>query len=134
MALSSSSTFVETETEYKDTASYRINESASEARRHAVAIRFLLLLLPNSATKGSNTVGYDMGLLRGELAEADDYANALENVFSIWGDQEDPLLSDYFNSAADFDWIKALGKVGTNSVLQQEEPLSYTFLDDGNWL
>ena len=74
MALTSASTFANVETEYKDTASYEINESASEARRHAVAIRFFLILLPSSSVKGSNSVGYSADMLRSELHAAIEYA------------------------------------------------------------
>ena len=66
----------------RDTASYRINESASEARRHAVAITFLLLMLPSTAVKGSNTVGYNMDLLRQEKRRAEDYADAVDGGLS----------------------------------------------------
>ncbi len=78
MALTSSSTFTQVESEFKDTASYRINQSASEARRHAVAIEFLLLLLPSSATKGANQVGYDMGLLAAKQDRAYAYADSID--------------------------------------------------------
>ncbi len=78
MSLSSSSTFVQVEAEYKNTASYRINASTSEALRHAVAIGFLLLLLPSTSTKGANTVGYSMSLLQDQLRAANDYAEAID--------------------------------------------------------
>ena len=80
MALSSTSTFKETEAEYLDTASYRLNNSANEARRHAIAIRFLLLKLPSSAVKGSNSVGYNMDLLRQEMAKAESFADAIDGA------------------------------------------------------
>ena len=78
VALSSSSTFTQVEVEYFDTASYRINESASEARRHSVSITFLLRKSPSSSTKGSNVVSYDMSLLLDEKKKADDYADLVD--------------------------------------------------------
>ncbi len=74
MALTSASTFAEVEAEYRDTAGYRLSGSASLALRHAVAIRFLLLLVPSTSTKGANTVGYSMSLLEKQLADAEAYA------------------------------------------------------------
>lgn len=76
--LSSSSTFSEIEAEYLDTAKYLESESRALALRHAIAIRFLLVKLPSSSTKGANSVGYSMSLLQEELKKAEDYAKAME--------------------------------------------------------
>lgn len=74
MALSSTSTFAEVDAEYKDTASYRLSNDSTLALRHAVAIRFLLLLIPGNSTKGANSVSYSMSLLKDELEAAEDFA------------------------------------------------------------
>lgn len=76
MPLTSASTYAEVEAEYRDTASYLIDESASLALRHAAAIRHLLLLLPSTSTKGANSISYSMSLLRDELLRAEQYAIA----------------------------------------------------------
>lgn len=74
MALTSASTFAEVLAEYKDTANYEINASAAEARRHVVAIRYLLVEMPNVSTKGSNSVGFSKSELQEQLKSAEEYA------------------------------------------------------------
>lgn len=74
MALTSASTYADVEAEYRDTAGYRITGDAALALRHAVAIRYLLLLLPSNSVKGANQVSYSMSLLKDELEAAEAYA------------------------------------------------------------
>ena len=85
VALTSASTFKEVEAEYENTASYRITQSASEARRHAVAIEFLLLRLPSTAVKGSNTVSYNPDLLRQRQLAAERFADDIDGGISRKG-------------------------------------------------
>lgn len=76
MAITSSSTFAEVQAEYEDTAGYLINESVSEALRHAKAIAVLLVRLPMQATRGGNMVTYDIPRLEKQRADAISYAEA----------------------------------------------------------
>lgn len=76
MPIDSTSTYAQVEAEYRDTADYLVDQSASKARRHAVAIRHLLLLLPSNSIKGSNSVSMRVDLLRDELVRAEQYALA----------------------------------------------------------
>ena len=46
------------------------DQSVALAKQHATAISALLLLLPNSALKGSNSVGYSKGELRQQVKDA----------------------------------------------------------------
>lgn len=76
--LTSASTYEEVEAEYFNTANYLINESASEARRHAVAIRYLFVMLASNSVKGSNSVSFRVDLLQAELERAEAYAKAMD--------------------------------------------------------
>lgn len=59
MALTSSSTFAQITTEYRDTADYHTYPATSSslalARRHVVACHYWLEHVPDEATKGSNS-------------------------------------------------------------------------------
>jgi hypothetical protein len=76
MPISSSSTYAEVEAEYRDTADYRLDASATKALRHAAAISHLLILLPSNSVKGANQVSYAMSLLQSQLERAEAYAVA----------------------------------------------------------
>lgn len=76
MAIDSTSTYAQVEAEYRDTADYLIDQSASKARRHAAAIRHLLVLLPSNSVKGANSVSMRVDLLHDELRRAEAYALA----------------------------------------------------------
>jgi len=80
MALSSSSTYAQIEAEYLDTANYVASNSPSMARRHAVAIRFLLLRAPMESEKGSNRVRYDQQRWQIELEKAEGFARARDSA------------------------------------------------------
>jgi len=58
VTISSASTYEEIEDEYLDTLAYEREGSVEKAYRHAEACKALRLKRPNTATKGSNTVGY----------------------------------------------------------------------------
>ena len=66
MALSSSSTFAQIEAEYLDTASYFADDDLGLAKRHSIAIRYMLLKIPTNTVKGGNSVSYSMSLLKAE--------------------------------------------------------------------
>lgn len=74
MPLTSASTYADVQAEYRSTASYRLENSVSLALRHAVAIRFMLEMLPSTSTKGANTVSYSMSLLEKQLQDAEAFA------------------------------------------------------------
>lgn len=74
MAISSASTFTEVEAEYLDTSQYVQQRSSFLAYRHAIAVRYLLLLIPSTTTKGSNSVSYSTSVLERELKRAEQYA------------------------------------------------------------
>lgn len=82
MALSSSSTLAEVYAEYMNTADYRKSGSASEAQDHAIAISYLMVLLPDESRKGSSQVKWDKtkeALLQMEKREAIAYAEAVSS-------------------------------------------------------
>lgn len=74
MAITSASTYAQVEAEYRDTAGYLANDSLDEARRHAIAIRHLLVLLPSATSKGSSSVSFRVDLLKDELERAESFA------------------------------------------------------------
>lgn len=74
MAITSSSTYDQVLAEYKDTASYFSDNDIALAKRHAIAIRFLLMDQPSSATKGANSVSFRIDLLQKELERAEKFA------------------------------------------------------------
>ena len=76
MALTSASSYDDTEAQYRNNADYYVAGSASKARLFAEACRHLLLLLPSTSIKGANTVSFSMSLLRDELKQAEAYARA----------------------------------------------------------
>jgi len=62
------------EAEYKDTVGYFTSPLPELANRHAIAIGFMELLIPETSIKGSNTVRYRVDILRDEKHAAILYA------------------------------------------------------------
>lgn len=58
------------ETDYLDNADYAESRSVSKARSFVTACRKLLVLLPSSMVKGSNSVSQRVDLIRDELRDA----------------------------------------------------------------
>ena len=77
MALTSGSTFDEIVAEFQDTMRYERVGSRDLALRHAEAIGFLMVELPNTSTKGSNSVGYSKAELATMAENARQYARVL---------------------------------------------------------
>jgi hypothetical protein len=76
MALTAGATFAQIQAEYETTAEWFSAQSVALANRHAIAIRYLLLRLPTTSIKGSNTAHYDVKLLEAQRAEAEKFVKS----------------------------------------------------------
>ena len=83
MSIDSTSTFDEIVTEYKDSANYTTDTTGALARRHVVSIRYLLIEIPSTSTKGSNTVGYNTTMLQKQLLAAEKFANRTNSITRV---------------------------------------------------
>jgi hypothetical protein len=76
MPLSSSSTLVQVQAEYDDTAGYFADGSVALAKRFIVAVQILLRRLPAESGTRDAHVQYDLPTLRAELTEAREFIKA----------------------------------------------------------
>jgi hypothetical protein len=82
--ITSASTYDEVKAEYRDTADYRSSSTAALARRHAAAIRHLMVMHPLSAQ--SDTQSVSMPSLEKQLEAADAYADAVGSTRIVRAD------------------------------------------------
>ena len=75
-SVTSSSTVAEIEAAYIDNGSYVEDQSVTKCRAFITAARALLIRLPSTATKGANTLSFNLENLKDELNAAQSWLEA----------------------------------------------------------
>ena len=79
-SVTSSSTVAEIEAAYIDNGSYVEDASASKCRAFITAARALLIRLPSTATKGANTLSFNLENIKDELKSAQAWLEARDTT------------------------------------------------------
>ena len=71
------------QTAYLESANYAVDSSLAQAKKHAVACRCLLLLLPQAAAQGGASTTWRPDLIEKSLAAAEAFVAAAGNAGAV---------------------------------------------------